>query len=142
MPESKDINTAGEQLPCPVTFALEVFGDRWTLLVLREVMLEGRHRYRDLLSANEGIATNVLADRLKRLEQRGLISRERDPEDARQYIYKPTRYAVSVIPMLVEMMVWGSKHGNGEVPQTFLNQFTNNRKKLIKDLQDAAMSRT
>lgn len=130
--------TTPEQASCPVSFALETFGDRWTLLVLRDVMLEARYRYRELLAANPGIATNILADRLKRLEQRGLISKQRDSADARQFIYKPTYLAVSLIPMLVEMMVWGARHGNGAIDEHFLSRFDTEREQLIRQLQQKA----
>lgn len=121
---------------CPISFALEIFGDRWTLLVLRDLLLKSRSRYRDLLACEEGIATNVLADRLKRLEQRGLIRKGQDQQDARQYIYKPTRLAVSVVPMLIEMTVWGARNGKSTtVDRDLLRRFDTDREKLIMDLQ-------
>lgn len=126
------------QDPCPVTFALEVFGDRWTLRILREVLLVYRYSYKELLTANPGIATNVLADRLKRLETRKLVTKTRDPKDARQFLYKPTELAISVIPMLVEMIIWGSKHGNGEVDPSFTKRFQTERDVLVQELQTTA----
>lgn len=124
----------GEKVPCPVTYALEIFGDRWTLLVLRDIMIDGRRRYRDLLSANPGLATNVLADRLKRLERRGLINRARDPIDARQIVYKPTERAIAVIPMLLEMIVWSAKNGADGVPKSLLRRYQADREDLIAEL--------
>ena len=122
--------------PCPVTYALEVFGDRWTLLVLRDVMLERRYRYRELLAANQGLATNVLSDRLKRLERRGLVSKTRDGADARQFIYGPTERAIGLVPMLVEMIVWSAGQGRAQVARTFLDRFEQDRAGLIKELQE------
>jgi DNA-binding HxlR family transcriptional regulator len=130
--------TDSERPPCPVTFALEVFGDRWTLLVLRDVLLKARYSYKALLTANPGIATNILADRLKRLERRMLVTKERDESDARQFLYKPTLLAISVIPMLVEMMVWGSENGNAKVDPEFKRRFKSDREALIAELQSAA----
>lgn len=123
---------------CPVAFALEVFGDRWTLLVLRDILLESRCTYKDILAANKGMATSVLADRLKRLQRRGLISKGRDGSDARQFIYRPTKLGVSVIPMLVEMIMWGVKHGNGTVDSSFMRRVNKDRDKFIKELQSRA----
>lgn len=121
---------------CPISFALEIFGDRWTLLVLRDLLLRSRSRYRELLACEEGIATNVLADRLKRLEQKGLIRKEQDQRDARQYIYKPTRLAVSVVPMLIEMTVWGARNSkDAAVDRSLLRRFEKDREQLIADLQ-------
>ena len=121
---------------CPISFALEIFGDRWTLLVLRDVLLRSRHRYRDLLHGEEGIATNVLADRLKRLERRGLIHKQRDQADRRQLVYRPTRLAVSLVPMLIEMTVWGARHGAGtDVDPEMIERFETDREALIADIQ-------
>jgi DNA-binding HxlR family transcriptional regulator len=121
---------------CPISFALEIFGDRWTLLVLRDLLLRSRSRYRELLASEEGIATNLLADRLKRLEQKGLIRKEQDRQDARQYVYKPTPLAVSVVPMLIEITVWGARNSKGTtVDRDFLRRFEKDREQLIADLQ-------
>jgi DNA-binding HxlR family transcriptional regulator len=121
---------------CPISFALEIFGDRWTLLVLRDLLLKSRSRYRELLACEEGIATNVLADRLRRLEQKGLIRKEQDQQDARQYVYKPTRLAVSVVPMLIEMTVWGARNSKDtSVDRDLLRRFDKDRAQLIVDLQ-------
>ena len=121
--------------PCPVTFALDVFGDRWTLKILRDLLLDHQYSYKALLAANPGIATNVLADRLKRLEMRKLVTKTKDNNDARQFLYKPTELGISVMPMLVEMIVWGTKHGQGKVEKTFLKQFETGRGKLLRYLQ-------
>ncbi len=120
---------------CPISFALEIFGDRWTLIVLRDLMLRSRQRYGELLDGDEGIATNVLAERLKRLEHRRLITKRRDPADARQFIYLPTELAVSLVPMLVEMIVWGIRTGDKDSGSDFLERFETERDKLIRDLQ-------
>ncbi len=133
---SNPADTAAQ--PCPVTFALEIFGDRWTLLVLRDLLLESHNTYKDIRAANPSMATNVLADRLKRLQRRGLIDKSRDDRDARQYIYRPTLLAVSVIPMIVEMIVWGSEHGDGATDPEFVRRFHEDRDALIRELRARA----
>jgi DNA-binding HxlR family transcriptional regulator len=120
---------------CPISFALEIFGDRWTLIVLRDLMLRSRQRYKELLKGDEGIATNVLAERLKRLEHRKLITKKRDPADARQFIYLPTELAVSLLPMLVEMTVWGIRTSDNDQGSDFLERFETERDQLISELQ-------
>ena len=120
---------------CPISYALEIFGDRWTLLVLRDLLFKSRNRYKELLAGGEGIATNVLSDRLKRLEQRGLIAKERDPADARQFIYKPTRLAVDLVPMLVELIVWGARNSDSDADSAFVRRFEADRDGLIADLR-------
>lgn len=122
---------------CPLNFALEIFGDRWTLIVLRDLLLKSRRRYGELLACEEGIATNVLADRLKRLELRGLVRKERDEDDQRQYIYRPTPQAIALVPMLVEMTVWGARNsGTSSVDRDFLERFETDRAQLIADIEE------
>lgn len=122
---------------CPLNFALEIFGDRWTLIVLRDLLLKARRRYGELLACEEGIATNVLADRLRRLEHRGLVRKERDAGDARQFLYRPTQQAIALVPMLVEMTVWGARSSsNSSVDRDFLKRFETDRAQLIADIQE------
>lgn len=120
---------------CPISFSLEIFGDRWTLLVLRDLLMRSRRRYNELLKCEEGIATNVLADRLRRLEARNLIRKVKDPEDARQYIYLPTELAVSLVPMLIEMTVWGLRTSKSGFGLDFIARFESDRDGLISEFQ-------
>lgn len=126
---------------CPISYALEIFGDRWTLLVLRDLMLKECQRYGELLASPEGIATNVLADRLKRLEQRGLISKRKDPLDARQIIYSPTDAAIALVPMLLEMIAWSAQHGGNKFETKMAKRFRANRDKCIADVQKSIRAR-
>lgn len=120
---------------CPISFALGIFGDRWSLLVLRDLILKGRRRYKELLAAEEGIATNILSDRLRRLEHHGLIERRADDLDRRQVIYYPTEMAVALIPMLVELVVWGARNDpNTAVPAEFVERFEKDRDGLIESI--------
>ena len=120
---------------CPVTFALDVFGDRWTLRVLRSILLDHRYSYKDLLASNSGIATNVLAERLSRLEARKLVTKTRDPTDARRFLYRPTERAIGTIPILLEMMIWSARHGNGHLDPSLLRRFETDRRALIAELE-------
>lgn len=95
---------------CPIAFALDLFGDKWSLLILRDLLFKGRKHYQEFLNAGEEISTNILANRLVKLEEFGLIKKEKDPENKRQYIYTPTPKAKDLIPMLGEMMVWSNKY--------------------------------
>jgi DNA-binding HxlR family transcriptional regulator len=104
-------------------------------------MLEARIRYKDVLTANPGLATNVLADRLKRLERRGLLSKKRDPSDARQYVYMPTEAAIALIPMMIEMIVWSAGQGAGEASPSFVKRFETDRDALIAELKHQVRNR-
>jgi DNA-binding HxlR family transcriptional regulator len=89
---------------CPVHFALEVFGDSWTLLVVRDLMFKGRETYTDFLRAEEGIATNILADRLARLEENGIV------EKADTGTYHLTEKGCDLLPVMLEIIAWSARH--------------------------------
>ena len=96
---------------CPINLTLEVLGDRWSLIVIRDVMFGNRRRYRELLTrSEEGIATNVLADRLKRLMAAGLLSKTDDPRHKQSAIYSLTEPAIELVPLLAAMGAWGRRH--------------------------------
>ena len=95
---------------CPVSLALEAIGDRWSLLILRDLIMRGKRHYQDFLNSEEGIATNILADRLARLERQGLISKSVDPEDKRQFRYSPTPKGLDLLPVIFEMARWSKKY--------------------------------
>src|SRR5688572_24475881 len=95
---------------CPVHFALEVFGDPWTLLVIRDLMFKGRKTYTDFLRAEEGIATNVLADRLLRLEQDGVIEKQAGTGRGTASAYRLTPKGVNLLPIMLEIIGWSAKY--------------------------------
>jgi DNA-binding HxlR family transcriptional regulator len=95
---------------CPVTFGLDTFGDRWSLLVIREMMLRGKKTYGEFLDAEEAISTNILADRLKHLEVEGIIEKTRDSENRRSFTYSLTRKGRDLAPVMVEIINWSGKY--------------------------------
>jgi DNA-binding HxlR family transcriptional regulator len=106
---------------CPINAALELLGDRWSLLVVRDLMFIGRRTYQQFRQAPEGIATNILASRLKRLEVAGLIERRADPLDARRVHYDLTEKGIDLAPALVALIRWGLRHESGtKVPPAIL----------------------
>jgi DNA-binding HxlR family transcriptional regulator len=94
---------------CPVNFGLEIFGDRWTLLILRDIVFRGKRTYGEFLKSEEGFATNILASRLCLLVEEGILLREDSP-DGRKDIYSPTEKGLDLIPLLFEMVLWSAKH--------------------------------
>jgi DNA-binding HxlR family transcriptional regulator len=94
---------------CPVNFGLETFGDKWSLLIVRDIILWGKKTYGDFLRSDEGIATNILASRLAQLEENGIIRRERSPSDKRKDLYSLTEKGMELIPLLVEIVAWSGK---------------------------------
>src|SRR5688500_6555405 len=101
---------------CPLNVSLEIFGDRWTLLIVRDLMLKGRGRFGELLAGGEGIAANILTDRLARRETYGLVQRRRDPADARRLTYRLTRRGIDLAPVLFEMILWAAQHERTAAP--------------------------
>ena len=95
---------------CPINFGLEIFGDQWTLLILRDLLIEQKRTFKAFQASAEGIASNILTERLKRLEAAGLITRTKSETDARQMIYAPTDAGRALLPVLVEMAYWGATH--------------------------------
>ncbi len=96
---------------CPINLTLETFGDRWSLIVLRDIMFSRHHTFRALLSHNiEGIASNILADRLKRLTANGLLSRTGDPGHKQKAAYSLTAKAIELVPLMAVMGGWGLRH--------------------------------
>ncbi len=95
---------------CPINFALELFGDRWTFLIVRDLMFKGKHYYKEFLEAEEGIATNILADKLSALEESGIISKTVDSTHRSKQIYKLTKKGIDLVPILVEVIMWSSKY--------------------------------
>src|SRR5687767_1099417 len=95
---------------CPVHFALEVFGDAWTLLIIRDLMFKGRTSYTDFLRAEEGIATNVLADRLVRLEEDGVIEKVAESGRGSASAYRLTPKGIDLLPIMLEIIGWSAKY--------------------------------
>lgn len=96
---------------CPINLTLEVLGDRWSLIVIRDVMFGNRRHFRELLqNSEEGIASNILADRLKRLVAHGLLSRADDPTHRQKGIYGLTEPTIQLVPLLATMGAWGRRH--------------------------------
>lgn len=95
---------------CPLNASVEMLGDRWSLLILRDMMLRGARSYKDLLTLAEGIATNILAERLRRLVGYGILATETDPCDGRKVIYRLTNKGIDLAPALTEMVLWAAAH--------------------------------
>ena len=94
---------------CPINLSLEIFGDSWTLLVLRDMMFAGKRHFRELLQSDERISSNILADRLARLVDQGLLTRSEDPTHKQKAIYSLTEKSITLLPVVVQIGAWGSR---------------------------------
>lgn len=99
--------------PCPIAGALDLLGDRWTLLVVRDLVFYGKRRFADFLASPEGIATNILTERLERLERGGLVERRRYQQSPPRDEYHPTAACLELVPTLRELIRWGQRHVAG-----------------------------
>jgi len=106
MPTAQKLRDSG----CPLAFGLDVFGDRWSLLVIREMMFNGKTTFGDFAAIDEKIATNILADRLKHLEAEGIVVKRRDPENRRRFVYSLSPKGRDLAPILIEIVLWGDKY--------------------------------
>jgi len=95
---------------CPIAYTLEVIGDRWSMLIIRDIVFKGKSSYGEFANSHEGIATNVLASRLKRLEEQGIITKKQDPDKLSKYIYAMTDMGMDLVPILVEMISFAGLH--------------------------------
>jgi DNA-binding HxlR family transcriptional regulator len=122
---------------CPISSALDLFGDKWSLLVMRDILLRGKSRYREFLASEEGIATNILADRLARLETAGLIQRTGDDPRSGKQAYHPTAKGKDLIPLLLEIMVWSAEHDQGAVvPRVLIAELRKDRTTVARAVRD------
>src|SRR5207249_12040593 len=118
---------------CPLNATLEVLGDRWSLLIVRDLLFKERTTYKDFLAGGEGIATSVLASRLKRLEAEGVIEKGRDAADARRLVYRLTAKGLSLAAVLVEMIVWGAGHYQTAAPRATIREMTQHRERFLAE---------
>lgn len=116
---------------CPISIALELLGDSWSLLIVRDLMFKGRRTFNEFLDSGEGIATNVLAERLRRLEGGGIVEKRPDPDDGRRVLYRLTRKGIDLAPVLVEIVVWSATYERTEAPLELVRQMKVNREAFI-----------
>ena len=121
---------------CPIDYGLDVFGDRWTLLVIRDLLFVGKRHFKELMESPERIASNILTARLKKLEERGLIERCADPDNRKQVIYTLTDKGRDLIPVLVEIVRWGGRHDpNTLVPKNVVARFARDNESILAELR-------
>jgi DNA-binding HxlR family transcriptional regulator len=120
---------------CPISTALDLFGDKWSLLIIRDMMFKGKNTYGEFLEAGEGISTNILADRLCQLECGGIISKHKHPESKAKVLYKLTEKGIELVPTLVEVIEWSEKHHKVH-PQAveFAKMLRHGKENVIKGL--------
>lgn len=123
---------------CPINASLLVLGDRWSLLVVRDLLFAGYRTFGEFLRSGQGVATNILTDRLTGLLDAGIITKEPDPDDGRKWIYSLTPKGVDLAPVLLELSKWGSTYENGVAPPGVLERWDADRAGLLAELRKRA----
>ena len=95
---------------CPINLTLEMLGDKWSLLIIRDMIFGGKRHFRELLRSEEGISSNILADRLKMLTEMGILTKRDDPSHKQKAIYSLTEKAIALVPVLAQVGAWGRKY--------------------------------
>lgn len=119
---------------CPVRYAASIFADRWSFMLIRDVLFMGKRYYGEFLNAGEGISTNILADRLGKLEDSGMFTRHRDQNKKSKVYYLPTNKALELIPIFLSIIEWAERHDEKtEVPKDFIASYRNNPEATISE---------
>lgn len=95
---------------CPINLSLEVFGDKWSLLIIRDMIFGGKRHFRELLRSQEGISSNILADRLKMLVEQGMLTKRDDPTHKQKAIYSLTEMTIALVPIMAQLGAWGRRY--------------------------------
>jgi DNA-binding HxlR family transcriptional regulator len=132
---------SGRRSGCPLNASIEMLGDRWSLLIIRDMMLRGSRSFKEFLGSYERIATNILADRLRRLESYGIITTEPDPTDGRKLIYLLTQKGIDLAPVLTEMVLWASAHEHTE-NQALVREMRNDKQGFLERIRKRCSSRS
>jgi DNA-binding HxlR family transcriptional regulator len=116
-----------------VSTSLDIFGDRWSLLIIRDLMVRGITRFKEFKESGEGIATNILADRLQKLEATGVIDAEIEGADRRRVNYRLTEKGIDLAPVLLELLIWGARHEETGVSCAAIRKIEENREAFLAE---------
>lgn len=120
---------------CPIRFGMGLFGDKWTLLIVRDLMFKGKRYYGEFTDPEEGISTNILADRLQKLVANGIAEKQRDPDNLSKFIYRLTEKGKELLPVMLSIIDWAEKHDpNTEVPREFIKKLRSNPVSLREEI--------
>jgi DNA-binding HxlR family transcriptional regulator len=133
--KTKSAGANGARSGCPVSVSLERFGDRWSLLLIRDMMVRGYRTFKEFEDSGEGIATNILADRLERLRASGIIATEPDKADGRRVIYRLTEKGIDLAPVMLELLIWAARWEETAAPCEVMTRMEENRRAVIKEVR-------
>ena len=121
---------------CPISTALDIFGDKWSLLIIRDMLFKGKKSYAEFMDSEEKIATNILADRLQLLECNGIISKENHPDNKVKKLYTLTPKGIELLPVLVEIIVWSEQYYDVHpYAKAFVKGIKKNKELVLKNIR-------
>lgn len=129
--KAKPIRRSG----CPVSVSLEIFGDRWSLLIVRDLMVRGFRTFKEFQESGEGIATNILADWLQKLEAAGILTAGPDGHDARRVCYRLTEKGIDLAPVLLELLIWAARHEKTGAPCALIERMERDREAFLAEVR-------
>ncbi|HEU5335761.1 MAG TPA: helix-turn-helix domain-containing protein [Terriglobales bacterium] len=135
IPNVGDKSNLKHRSGCPVSISLEIFGDRWSLLIIRDLMVRGFRTFKEFQGSGEGIATNILAERLRRLKAAGIIQQETREEDRRRVHYRLTAKGIDLAPVLLDLLIWGSRHEETGAPCAIIEEMAAKREHILAEVR-------
>jgi DNA-binding HxlR family transcriptional regulator len=120
---------------CPVSVSLDLLGDRWSLLIIRDLMIRGYRTFKEFEESGESIATNILTDRLRKLKSTGIITTQVDETDGRKVNYRLTQKGIDLAPVLLELLIWGARHEKTEASCAVIENMASSRDSLLREVQ-------
>ncbi|SEJ37749.1 transcriptional regulator, HxlR family [Dyadobacter koreensis] len=130
------MKTTERRSTCPINYSVEIFGDKWMLLLLRDIMFNGKNSFLEFRASDEKISSAVLTEKLNILLNEGIVSKVTSPKNASKFLYLITDKGIELVPVMVEILKWGSRYNPDGGPKTWLDRIKSNEKKAITELQD------
>ena len=134
------MKTDERRSPCPINYSVEIFGDKWMLLILRDLMFNGKNSFLEFRASAEKISSAVLTEKLNTLLEQGIVSKVTSPKNASKFLYLITDKGIEMVPIMVEFLNWGSRYNPNGGPKQLLDQIKKNKEKVITELQDKLRS--
>ena len=129
------MRTITRRSECPISYTMDIFGDKWTLLIMRDLLLYHKDSFSDFLCSDEKIATNILTDRLNVLQKEGFVTKHTSPSNRSKFLYRPTEKAIELIPILMEITLWAEKYNPAGAPKDMTEALKINRTRALRDLR-------
>ena len=118
---------------CPVSISLEIFGDRWSLLIVRDMMVRSLRTFKEFQESGEGIASNILSDRLRKLQSAGIIAASAEAGDRRKSNYRLTEKGIDLAPVMLELLIWGARHEQTAAPCAVIEHMEKSREAILRE---------